>query len=116
MNGSLANPLGTDCENVGPERGRLLRILWGGGSGLGRIWFVGAFDVNGGHLCTHGAQISGELAAVMDRVADSDVEVGDGWIIAQADEVNARGQAFAGERLHERDALREVLLIPLGDA
>ena len=52
----------------------------------------------------------------MDRVADSDVEVGDGWIIAQADEVNARGQAFAGERLHERDALREVLLIPLGDA
>jgi hypothetical protein len=77
MNGLPANPLRTYRENAGSERGRLLRILWGGGGGLGKIWFVGAFDADGGHVCAHGAQISGELAAVMYGVADSDVEVAD---------------------------------------
>jgi len=89
--------------------------LRAGGVGSGREGFVRAFDVDGGNLCPHGAEICRELAAMMDGMADPETQIGNGGIIQESDVVNRSGKVLAGERFESRQALGEVFVIPTGN-
>src|SRR6516162_4713325 len=89
--------------------------LRSGRAGSRREGFVSAFDVDGGNLCAHRPEIRGELAAMMDRMADPETQVGDGRVIQEADVVHWGGKVLAGQRFETRQALGEVFLIPMGD-
>ena len=52
---------------------------------------------------------------MMDGMADGDVQVSDGWIIAKTDEVHRSDMSLAGQSLKKRHALSNVLLMPLGN-
>ena len=52
---------------------------------------------------------------MMDGMADGDVQVSDGWIIAKTDEVHRSDKSLAGQSLKKRHALSNVLLMPLGN-
>ena len=83
--------------------------------GRGRERLVGAFNVNGGNLCPHGSQISRELPAMVDGMADREIQIGDGGIIQEADVVNRGGEVFARQRFEAWQALREVFIVPAGN-
>jgi hypothetical protein len=73
-----------------------------------REGFVGAFNVDGGNLCTHGPEISRELTPMVDGVADRKTQIGDGRVIQEAEVVNWGGKVYARQPLETRQALGEI--------
>src|SRR5215469_1459962 len=104
--------LRTNCRSIsGPGTLRLRS----GRAGSPWEGFVSAFDVDGGNLCAHGPEIRGELAAMMDRMANPETQIGDGRVIQEANVVNRGGEVFPGKRFETRQALGEVFVVPMSN-
>jgi hypothetical protein len=68
--------------------------------GLGGFFGQGgivAFPVDGGDFAAHGAEIGGELAAMVDGVNHAELEKQDGGLLDQAAEVHDFDELFAGK-------------------
>ncbi len=79
------------------------------------IGLIGAFDVDGWDWGSHGAEVGGELATVVCGVADGDVEVRDGGVVAEADVIELLCEAVGGELLQQGDALGGAFGVPGGE-
>ena len=68
--------------------------------GLGGFFGFGGiltFSIDGRDFAAHGAQICGELSAVVDGVLDAEIEIGNGWKLERAAEVQDAGGVLGGE-------------------
>ncbi len=68
----------------------------GGFFGFGGIV---TFSIDGRDFAAHGAQIGGELSAVVDGVLDAEIEIGDGGKLEHAAEVHDAGGLLGGKRV-----------------
>src|ERR1700728_4449039 len=52
---------------------------------------------------------------MMDRMADSYIQVGHRWVIPQAKEIDWRCKVLAGQPIQKRHTLGETILVPLSN-
>src|SRR5882724_1311564 len=83
-------------------RGEALRAIRTRCSSLGLGGFFGqggvvAFAVDGGDFATHGSEISGELAPMVNSVVEAKLEEEDGGLLEHAAEVDDFGELFSRE-------------------
>ncbi len=84
----------------------------GGFAGLG---VVEAFAVNRGDFGAHAAQVTGELAAMVDAVVHADLHEGDGGEFEDAAEVGDFDEVLAFELRELFKIARQIFGIPGGD-
>ena len=87
---------------------------------VGRGGFFGfggivTFSIDGRDFAAHGAQIGGELSAVVDSVLDAEIEIGDGGKLEHAAEVHDFGGSLGGETGEVVEILGEGVGVPLED-
>ncbi len=88
------------------------------GSGLGGfagLGIVEAFAVNRGDFGAHAAQVTGELAAMVDAVVHADLHEGDGGELEDAAEVGDFDEVLAFELRELFKIARQIFGIPGGD-
>jgi hypothetical protein len=84
-------------------------------SGFFGLGGVVAFAVDGGNFAAHGTEIGGELAAVVNGVAESELEEHNGGHLDHAAEVDDFGELFAGKFADGIEVFGEFFLVPCGD-
>jgi len=76
---------------------------------------VVAFAVNGWDFAAHGAEIGGQLAAVVNGVVQAELEKEDGGLLEHAPEIHDFGELFAGEFGKRVEIFGVGLFVPRGD-
>jgi len=84
-------------------------------SGFFGLGGVVAFAVDGGDFAAHGAELSGELAAMMNGVGEADLEKEDGGLLEHAAEVHDFDELFAGELGEGVEIFGVCLFVPGSD-
>ncbi len=88
------------------------RLGLGGFFGLGGIV---AFAIDGGDFAAHGAEIGGELAAVVNGVNEAELEKEDGGLLDHAAEVHDFDELFAGKFGKSVEISGVSLFVPCSD-
>ncbi len=98
------DPMHVDYAQSGFENGSL------GAHGL-----VGGAAVDGGALAAHGAEVGGELAAMVDVVVVEELEVSRGWHVEEAVEVDGRAELFGAHGFDFGEAGLDRRFVPGGE-
>src|SRR6266481_4129924 len=89
-----------------------LRLGLGGLFGQGGVV---AFAIDGGDFAAHGAEIGGELAAMVNGVDEAELEKEDGGLLDHAAEVHDFDELLAGKLGKGFEIFGVSLLVPRGD-